>query len=112
MATLLISITSIGHITQILNEKHRIVNKKKAKEDASKIKLYVQNALRLLDQGMSSHSEVSFLPLYYSLLNLAKAQIIFNGRADTLEKNRSHGAQYYDDQISKTSFLNESIKIN
>jgi len=55
---------------------------------------FVQVALQYLQQADNGPKEISFLPLYYALLNLSKAYIAIGPYGHELDQNRWHGASY------------------
>ena len=80
------------------------------KKTAQLISLHTDNALGLATQGFDEPPETSFLPLYYSTLNLIKVYLLFLGKRTALESNRWHGAKYYEEEMGR-QFLNEKIRI-
>ena len=69
-------LNSIGYNSDILMEFHNFKNNKEIKESAKLISLFSNNAVGLIEQAYAGPSEMSFLPLYYSILNLSKIYII------------------------------------
>lgn len=106
----LLSLRSKEFTSDLLREKHHFSDSREIKTCSKLIGLYSQNARNLTEQGLASNPEISFLPLYYSILNLIKANLIFQGKRIELEKNRWHGAQYKESEMRKR-FLNEEILI-
>jgi len=51
---------------------------------------------QFIEQGQKGPKELAYLPMYYALLNIAKAYILFGNYANELreKKNRRHGAGY------------------
>jgi len=72
--------------------------------------LHVDNAIGLANQAFDGPAQTSFLPLYYSTLNLSKVYLLVLGKRTALESNRWHGARYSESEMTK-SFLNERISI-
>src|SRR5262249_34546787 len=64
----------------------------------------------LADQALASKPETSFLPLYYSCLNLFKIYLLLAGKRVQLEANRWHGAKYLEGEMGK-NYLNQQIQI-
>lgn len=111
MFILIKSLKSEGYVNELLSSIHNFKDASLKKRTAKSISKYIDVSLKLFDQGMSSHSEVSFLPLYYSMLNLSKVQILFGGGYDDLKDNKAHGASYSENQMAKRKFLNEEISL-
>ena len=107
----LAGLNSIGYTSDILRTVHSFSNTKEIHKCARLISLYTNNALGLTEQAYSGPSDVSFLPLYYAILNLSKVYIILSGREADLSTNRHHGATY--DVASKSSrdLLTEAITL-
>ena len=64
----------------------------------------------MAEQGLEGAPESSFLPLYYSTLNFMKVYLLILGKREELEKNRWHGAKYFEKEMSR-QFLNEKVFI-
>ena len=66
---------------------------------------FIETALNYIEQAEKGPGRVAFLPLYYSMLNLAKVYILLGphrGDLETDRRHRMHGAQYdpgWDDQL-------------
>lgn len=65
-----------------------------AKKRAQRIAAHVRLACAYVDQAVEGPREVRFVPCYYAILNLIKVCILFGSRAQHLDANRWHGAQY------------------
>lgn len=101
---------SIGFTSDLLRETHGFSNTLEIRKTAKLISLHVDNAIGLANQGFDGPVHTSFLPLYYSTLNLSKVYLLFLGKRKDLESNRLHGAKYSDSEMTR-NFLNEKIKI-
>lgn len=100
---------SNGYVSDLLKDIHRFKASNEIKIVSRAITAHAENTVNLFEQGFSSPKDVSFLPLYYAMLNLAKIQIIFFGNYNLLETQRAHGASYnFKKKISK-DILNEEI---
>ncbi len=104
MATL----KSKGYTTDLLKEKHGFLNTAEIHKTAKLIQLHISSSIGLAEQAFSGPAELSFLPLYYSTLNINKILLLVLGKRIELESNRWHGASYKENQMSK-NFLNEEI---
>lgn len=104
------SFKSIGYTSDILKEIHGFTNSSEIKKTSKLISLHITNSERLANQAFKSSPETSFLPLYYSTLNLIKVHLLIKNRRVDLAKNRWHGAVYKEQEMSK-QFLNEKIII-
>lgn len=105
---------SEGYNADILRYKHNMCNGKSIQESAKLISVYSGNALELIEQAYSGPPDVSFLPLYYAILNLSKIYIVLKGKSNLLReaKNRYHGATYDIAKKPTKDILNETITIN
>lgn len=63
---------SRGFVGDLLKEIHGFNNRDKINRVSKAISSHTENAVNLLSQGFSSSTDVSFLPIYYTLLNIAK----------------------------------------
>lgn len=107
---LISSLKSREYTSDLLRQKHGLSNKSDIQCTSKLISLHIDNAIELSKQGLEGSPETSYLPLYYSLLNLTKVDLLFYGKRIELEKNRWHGAKYNEKEMSRI-FLNERIEI-
>lgn len=101
---------SPGHVEDLLRGRHGFRNKVEIRRVAKKISLHAEMAVELAGQGLSSRPETSFLPLYYSLLNLNKIILLFLGYRQKLEKDRWHGA-VFQPKSNRKLFFNQAIVV-
>lgn len=101
---------SKGFTSNILRKVHNFTDDVEIECTAKLISLHVNNAIGLAQQAFYGPPEVSFLPLYYSTLNLSKVHLLLLGKRTELEKNRFHGAKYTENEMEK-DFLDEEIHI-
>ena len=101
---------SKGYVSDILRSKHGFTSKKEIADCSQSICKFAQYAVGLLEQAYSGPPELSFLPLYYCLLNLSKVYIVLSPNRARLATNRHHGASY---PLSKASqdLMTEEITI-
>lgn len=85
---------SKGYTSDILRTVHGATKVKDIHDRADLIAIYSSNAVGFIDQAYSGPAEISFLPLYYSILNLSKAYIAIAGSQKLLITNRRHGVSY------------------
>ena len=85
---------SRGYVDDILKEIHGFSIKTEIDRASKAISSHAEDAVNLLEQGFLGLPEVSFLPIYYALLNIAKIYIILKGKQSELEQQRLHGASY------------------
>lgn len=85
---------SRGYVDDILKEIHGFNNRTEINRASKAISSHAEDAVNLLEQGFLSLPDVSFLPIYYALLNIAKIHIILKGKQSELEQQRWHGASY------------------
>jgi hypothetical protein len=108
---LITALKSTGFTSDLLRDIHGFTDSNEIKKTSKLISLHVENAVSLANQGFDGPPQTSFLPLYYSTLNLAKVYLLFLGKRIALESNRWHGAKYSEQEMSR-NFLNEKIKIS
>lgn len=106
----IITLKSLGFTADLLRETHGFTNTAEIKKTAKLISLHVDSAVGLAQQGLGGPPETSFLPLYYSTLNLSKVYLLMLGKRKELERNRWHGAKYKENEMNRL-FLNERIYI-
>lgn len=107
---LISSLKSSGFTSDLLNETHKFTDVSEIDKTAKLITLHISNAIGLAEQAFEGPAETSFLPLYYSTLNLSKVFLLTKGKRIELEKNRWHGATYDPTELKK-DFLEEKISI-
>ncbi|MBN2287109.1 MAG: hypothetical protein JXI43_11725 [Tissierellales bacterium] len=104
-------LNSTEYNSDILRKIHNFQDKTEIKESSKNITLFANNAIGLIEQAYSGPQEVSYLPLYYSILNLSKIYIITAGLRNKLTENRYHGAKYDPNQSHQKVTINEHIEI-
>lgn len=102
---------SNGYVSDLLKDTHGFSVSNEIKIASKAITAHAENTVNLFEQGFSSPKDVSFLPLYYAMLNLAKIQIIFSGNYNLLATQRTHGASYNPNKRISKDILNEEIKL-
>ena len=107
---LITSLKSKGFTTDLLKEVHNFTDASEIKRTSKLIGYHVDNAVNLANQAIEGPAIPSFLPLYYSALNITKIHLLILGKRDELERNRRHGAGYKEREMRK-NFLNEQIEI-
>lgn len=85
---------SKGHAEDLLRTKHGQTSAAIIRDAARAIAQHAETASDLIEQALAGRSTVSYLPLYYAMLNLAKMAVIFSGRLAALHKQRHHGATW------------------
>jgi len=100
---------SKGYCDDILRNIHGFSNTREIKVASRAIATHAENSINLLNQAFCGPAKISFLPIYYSILNLAKICVIMGGYLHSLKSQPSHGASH----VHKTShdLLTEEIKI-
>ncbi len=104
-------LSSTGYVSDILRTVHGISRAKEINKCTQLISTYAETSVGLIEQAYSGPAEVSFLPLYYALLNLSKIYIILSGKRVDLEKNQWHGASYKPVGKSRRELLTEEITL-
>jgi hypothetical protein len=102
---------STGYVSDILSKVHGITPAPTVRLCAQMVAQFASTAIGLLEQAFSGPPNISFLPLYYAILNLSKIYIIAAGKHADLPTNRYHGASY--DPLGKSShdLLTEELSI-
>ena len=71
----------------------------------------LKTAVAFLEQALSGAPEISFLTIYYGLLNLAKITIIASGKGSQLRIQRHHGATWSGSQVFARGLLTDHITL-
>ncbi len=95
---------SEDYLSDLLWARHGL-SKRAAREKSSAVQPYVEAAMSYLQQADAGPSDISFLPLYYALLNMMRAYVIIGPYSSELNDraNRTHGLSY--DQTKKSHSL-------
>lgn len=88
------SLQSRAYTTDILRSVHGFTRAEANARAVRSVQTYAGNALGFLDQAYAGPASVSFLPLYYAVLNLSKVSVIAAGLGRELNDQRLHGASY------------------
>lgn len=99
---------SLDFTDDILYRVHNITDSRERKILATYIKEHVWLSIDLANQAFNSKEELSYLPLYYSCLNLIKAHLLFMNKRSELNRNLKHGMSYREKWM-KRDFFNEEI---
>jgi len=91
-------LTSANYVRKILQSRHRITGSMNPASKSKVISNFVNIACKYLEQAENGPVEVSFLPIYYALLNLSKVYVLIGPYCDELARNRRHGASYNPDK--------------
>src|SRR3990167_2882661 len=101
---------SKGFVGDLLKEIHGFSDRNKINKASKAISSHAENAINLLGQGFSGSTDVSFLPIYYALLNIAKICIILKDKQSELEQQRLHGVSY--NPKSSRDLMTEEITLH
>jgi len=104
-------LNSMGYTSDILREVHGFNNSRVISKCSNLIATYANNSIGFITQAFSGPKEVSFLPLYYSILNLSKIYAVISGKQDDLVNQRYHGAIYDPHGKASQDLLNEFITL-
>ncbi len=102
---------SAGYVQDILRKKHFLTGAGEIRRCAQLISTYAENSVGLIEQAYTGSPALSFLPLYYSILNLSKIYLVCAGMRNDLAKNRYHGATYDPFQKSSRDILTEEVTL-
>jgi hypothetical protein len=81
------------YLMDLLRKVHNLRGEK-AKVRVKRIVPHIKDAVLLLEQALASREEVSFLPAYYAMLNLARVYVLLDSGPQKLDRSRTHGAKY------------------
>src|SRR3990170_4643214 len=101
---------SIQYTAGLLESVH-LLSPSKVAPTAEFISAHAKRATEFLEQAFSGPSELSYLPLYYAVLNLSKAMIAAAGRLNDLNQQRRHGASWSGINRNTHDLKNDSIKL-
>lgn len=107
----ILGLKSIGYTTDVLKDVHSFSGTAEIKTSAGLIALFSEKAVGLLEQAYSGPPELSYLPLYYMILNLSKVYVILNKQRERLDLNRWHGASYNPNRKASRDLLTEKFII-
>ncbi|MFC1954086.1 YaaC family protein [Chloroflexota bacterium] len=104
--------TSKNYVKEIIQTKHSPQVQPTIDERTNEVTQYVHLCCQYIEQATKGPKELAYLPLYYALLNLAKAYISVGKHAIELNMrdNRRHGASY--DHSKFSSLDDDSINIH
>lgn len=102
------SLRSIEYTSSLLRDVYLMQAKKSIQETSKEIKIHIDAAISLFDQAMAGPEKYSYLPLYYSFLNLAKIIALANGKHSKLKQQKYHGVSYKPTKKPK-SLLSDKI---
>ncbi len=91
LLNLISTLKSRGFTSDLLREVYGFTNLQEIKKTLKLISLHIDNAIGLANQRFDGLAQTSFLPLYYSTLNLSKVHLLFLGKRIDLESNRHMG---------------------
>lgn len=80
-------------------------------EAARAIGAHAESAINFLDKVFSGQPEISYLPIYYCMLNLAKIIIIVNGKIYQLRTQKTHGAIWSGSSKSSQNLVTDTITL-
>lgn len=101
---------SFHYTSDLLLENHKAATDVKAATRA--IAAHAENAVDYLDQAIAGPPDISFLPVYYALLNLAKIYVIASGRMSELRDQKLHGASYKAREEAAGELSEEQITVH
>ncbi len=103
-------LTSPEYLIDVLGTRHHL-SSTVAKARAKMIIPHVVDALAFMHQSLGGPPEVSFLPAYYAILNLAKVYILLGPRHADLPQHRWHGVTYNVEAKDSHSLLTEVVTV-
>jgi hypothetical protein len=104
-------LTAPEYLQALLRKTHNL-DSASSKSRAKRIIPHVRDAIHFLEQAVSGPAEVSFLPAYYAILNMAKVYILVSPNHSQLARqSRWHGATYSVADKDSRSLLTDSITL-
>jgi len=103
-------LTSTKYVEELLESKHNLLGPPSVRDRSKIITSFVHLGCEYLEQAEKGPPEISFLPLYYALLNFSKAYIAAGPYCTEISKNRKHGA-LYPPWTNARNLDNDTIKI-
>jgi len=97
------------YAADLLRQHHGITERSEIKNAAATVATNTTAALGLIEQAASGPAELSFLPLYYAILNLSKIYVALGPHRADLPRHRHHGASYNPEQKSSRDIRTETI---
>jgi len=102
---------STGYVSDVLKEVHGFSNSAEIKTCSGLIALFSATSVGLIEQAYSGPPELSFLPLYYSILNLSKIYVVLNNQRGRLDAQRMHGGTYNPNRKLSRDLLTEKFQL-
>jgi YaaC-like Protein len=102
--------SAIDYVAAILTDRHGVPSTA-ARQRARLVAPHARLAREYFDQALSGPRDVSFLPIYYGILNLVKIYILFGPHHALLPANRWHGATYDGYGKASQTLLTEKITV-
>lgn len=99
---------SLDYTADLLDEVHSLPGSL-IRRSSTSVASHAKRATEFVDQALSGPREISYLPLYYGILNLAKAMIVAGNRLLDLEKQRRHGASWSGIDRNVTDMKNDEL---
>lgn len=113
LLSLIEALTSREVVRQSLSMRHSIASRAEVVEAAESITALVAQGLRFFEQAKSGPKEIQFLPLYYSVLQFAKAIVVARlGSAASGKLLLRHGVAYAPALKDSRSLHTERITIH
>ncbi len=101
---------STAYCADLLAEVHGISGAKSA-EASDAVSSFAKVAGDFLDQAFSGPGDLSYLPVYYAMLNLSKAMIVAKGMLHELDVQRRHGASWSGIDAAPSDLLDDEISL-
>jgi hypothetical protein len=100
------SMRSRAYAEDVIREKHAMTRSalRTVQARAEAARAHIILACDFIDQALGGHETVSFLPLYYGLLNLAKTIVLLGPYADQLRAQPRHGVSLVPPKLSPDLF--------
>jgi len=103
---------STAYTAGVLQHKHGFTDANEICASSRAIAAHAESAVEFLDQAFSGSARVSYLPIYYAMLNLAKVAVIFGGKLSELQKQRLHGAEWSGIRYSSRDLFTDHITLH
>ena len=103
---------STEYVMDLLREKHSLRRKQLLTKSARSISAHADIAINLIDQALSGDPRISYLPIYYAILNLSKILVVANGLVNDLEDQRHHGVYWSGQSTTAHSLFTDHITLS
>lgn len=103
---------SADYTADLLRQKHNLIDAKRNSKSTRAITAHAEYAVDFLEQAFSGSPRVSYLPIYYAMLDLAKIAVLCRGWLGQLHNQRLHGAHWSGISRASQDLLTDHITVH